>query len=227
VSTRPAGSLLTYLEQIPDPRGRKGRRHPLVAMLATVCCAMLSGFPGFVGIAQWIHAQRVELWHALGYKRRPPTWSCYRDLLIVLDPVVLQDALLRWMREGLGLQIDDSELVFDGKTLRGTRQRHQRALTSLTVLARKTGSLIALHPVDPATNEAKTALAVLEALVLKGQVIVGDAVYCDREICQKITEKEGDYLVLVKDNQPTLLQAAQQAFVIPRSFSPLQSSSGA
>ena len=225
--TRPAGSLLAYLEQVPEPRGRKGRRHPLVAMLATVCCAVLSGFRGYEGTAQWIHAQRPALWHALGFTRCPPTWSCFRDLLMALDPQALQDALLRWFREGLGLEIDDSDLVFDGKTLRGTRQRHQRALTSLSVLARKTGSMIAEHPIDPATNEAKTALQVLEALVLKGKVMVGDAAYCDREICQKISEKQGDYLVLVKDNQPTLHKEIQQAFVIPRSFSPLQPASGA
>jgi hypothetical protein len=226
VLTRPAGSLLTYLEQVPEPRGRKGRRHPLVAMLATVCCAVLSGFPGYVGIAQWIHAQRPELWHALGFTRRPPTWSCFRDLLMVLDPEELQAALLMWLREGLGLEIDDSELMLDGKTLRGTRERHQRALATLSILSHKTGSLISEHPIDPATNEAKTALKVLEALVLKGKLIVGDAAYCEREICQKIKDEEGDYLVLVKDNQPTLHKDAQQAFVVPRSFSPLQQASG-
>ena len=36
----------------------------------------------------------------------------------------------------------------------------------------------------------------------------------------------GDYFVLVKDNQPTLHKEAQQAFVIPRSFSPLQEALG-
>lgn len=56
--------------------------------------------------------------------------------------------------------------------------------------------------------------------MLQGQLVVGDAACCDREICGKITAKEGDYLVLVKDNQPQLHQDAQQACVVPRSFSP-------
>ncbi len=229
MTPRPAGSLLNYLEQVPDPRGRKGRRHPLVAMLATVCCAVLSGFPGYEGIAQWIHSQEVSVWHALGFTRRPPTWSCFRDLLMVLDPAALNEALLRWMREGLGLTISDDaarELIIDGKSLRGTKSRHQRALQSLALLDAVTAGILSEHPVDPATNEAKTALEVLKAMVLQGRVMVGDAGYCDREICEEIVDSGGDYLVLVKDNQPTLHKETQQAFVVPRSFSPLPEALG-
>ena len=127
-------------------------------MLATVCCAVLSGFPGYEGIAQWIHSQDVSLWHALGFTRQPPTWSCFRDLLMVLAPTALNDALLRWMREGLGLTISDDEareLVIDGKALRGTKSRRQRALQTLAILDAKTGGILSEHPVDPATNETK------------------------------------------------------------------------
>lgn len=226
----PAGSLLKYLQQVPDPRGRKGRRHPLVAMLATVCCAVLSGFSGYEQIEQWIHSQRASLWHALGFQRRPPTWSCFRDLLMVVDPAALNDALLRWLREGLQLVVPDEdlrELVIDGKTLRGTRTRHQRAFQTLAFLDLQTGGILSEHPVDATTNEARTALAVLMSMVLEGKVVVGDAAYCDREICQEIVDSGGDYLVLVKDNQPTLHREARQAFVVPRSFSPLPETLGA
>lgn len=226
---RPTGSLLNYLAQVPDPRGRKGRRHPLIAMLATVCCAVLSGHSGYEAIAQWIHFQDVSLWHALGFTRRPPTWSCFRDLLMALDPAALNDALLRWLREGLNLAVSEDEaqeLVIDGKTLRGSKARHQRALQTLACLDSRTGGILSEHAVDPTTNEAKAALAVLKAMVLQGKVIVGDAGYCDHEICQEIVDSGGDYLVLVKDNQPKLHKDAQQAFVIPRSFSPLQEAIG-
>jgi len=35
-------SLLAMLAAIPDPRGRKGRRHPLAAMLAAIVCGLLT-----------------------------------------------------------------------------------------------------------------------------------------------------------------------------------------
>ena len=58
-------------------------------------------------------------------------------------------------------------------------------------------------------------------MVLKGRVVLGDAAFCQRSICEQIIEQEGDYLFVIKDNQPSLLREAQQAFVIPEAFSPL------
>lgn len=225
MTARPAGSLLNYLEQVPDPRGRHGQRHPLAAMLAASICAILSGFPGYTAMAQWIHLQDVSLWHLLGFTRRPPGHDCFRDLLMTVDPDALAEALMAWITEGLGITIGDDELqaiIIDGKVLRGTREKHHRAYQSLALLDLKTGFALSETPVDPTTNEAKTGLKLLKDLVLKGKIIVGDAAYCDQEICREIVESEGDYLVIVKDNQPTLHYDAQQSFVVPRSFSPLR-----
>ena len=41
-----AGNLLELLAQIPDPRGRHGRRHSLAAMLTAIVCAILTGARG-------------------------------------------------------------------------------------------------------------------------------------------------------------------------------------
>jgi len=51
--------------------------------------------------------------------------------------------------------------------------------------------------------------------------VVGDAGFCHRDICSTILSEHGEYLILVKDNQPTLHKEAVQAFAIPEGFSPL------
>ena len=43
-------------------------------------------------------------------------------------------------------------------------------------------------------------------MVLQGRVVVGDAMFCQRELCQQVVESGGDDLFAVKDNQPTLLR---------------------
>lgn len=58
--------------------------------------------------------------------------------------------------------------------------------------------------------------------MLKGKLIVGDAAYCHRDICQTIVDSDGDYLVTVKANQPQLLRDIEQAFVISQGFPPRQ-----
>lgn len=198
-------------------------------MLAAVVCAVLCGCRGYRAIAQWVHLQEPQTWHRLGFWRRPPTWYGFRKLLMKLDADALQQALLEWLA-ALGLTPGDSDLqaiALDGKVLRGTKSQHARAMTLLAFLDQQTGCVLSQTPVHESTNESKAALAFLKHLVLEGKLIVGDAAFCQRDICEKILEERGNYLLVVKDNQPNLHKAAQQAFVIPRAFSPLPQALGA
>ena len=45
--------LLTDLAAVPDPRAARGRRHPLVAILAMAAAAVLTGARSFAAIAEW------------------------------------------------------------------------------------------------------------------------------------------------------------------------------
>ena len=225
----PERGLLPFLEQVPDPRGRQGQRHSLSAMLAAVVCAVLCGCRGYRAIAQWVHLQEPETWHLLGFWRRPPQWSSFRNTLMAIDPKCLEQTLTEWL-SALGLTPTDQQLqpvALDGKVLRGTKARHSRAVTLLAFLDQHTGCVLSQTAVHESTNESKAALQFLTQLVLDGKLIVGDAAFCQRDVCEKILEGGGDYLLVVKDNQPNLHRDARQAFVIPKAFSPLPEAPGA
>ena len=55
-----------------------------------------------------------------------------------------------------------------------------------------------------------------------GRVIVADAMFCQRELCQSVLNEGGHYLLVVKENQPTLLRDVQAAFASEAAFSPLR-----
>lgn len=216
--------LFAALEQVSDPRGRQGQRHPLTAMLAGVVCATLCGVRGFKPISAWLRAQVPATWHWLGFKWRPPCANCFADLFKLIDPEDFERAIREWTSCLEGLEIDEDSLravSIDGKSLCGTFQPHQRALHLLAAMDHQTGYVLSQMCVDPQTNEAKTALLLLKNLVLKGQVIVGDAMFCQHEVCQKILDGGGDYFVVVKENQPTLRRDVELAFADARAFSPL------
>jgi hypothetical protein len=211
----PAGSLLTFLSQVPDPRGRQGRRHSLEAMLASVVCAMLQGARGYSAITQWVHDQDVEFWHALGFTRRPPKLGAFRTLLMALSPRHFERVLADWACYCLGVSSTDQPLeavAMDGKTLCGTLQPHERAVHLLALLDQKTGCVLSQTRVDAKTNEHKGALELLKTLVLEGRVITGDAMFCQREVCEEIRDRGGHYFFVVKDNQPTLREAIAAEF---------------
>jgi len=214
-----AGSLLESLQRVPDPRGARGRRHSLQAMLATIVCAVLCGARGYEAIAQWIHLQPKQLWYLLGYFRTPPTGGAFRYLLSKLDPIALEQVLREWMgtldttaQEGLSL---------DGKTLCSTLAEHERSVQLLALFDQQTGCVLSQLQVPTGTNEAKAALAILKTLVLKGRVVTGDAMFVQPEICRQIVDSGGDYLLVVKDNQKELKEAIEGDFL--RSFSPRRS----
>ena len=218
----PAG-LLHYLQQVPDSRGRKGRRHSQAAMLAVIVSAMLCRFEGYDAVAQWMRLLPIDVWHAFGGTRKPPCANCYRKLMNSVNPVTLECALNRWITEGLGLQLEDEAagIIVDGKVLRGTRSDHHRTMAIVAALDQHTGCVLSETAIAADTNEAKAAVKFLKGLVLQGKTVVGDAAYCQREVCETILSEHGEYLILVKDNQPTLHKEAALAFVIPEGFSPL------
>lgn len=226
-----AGNLLTMLSQVPDPRGRKGRRHPLSAMLAAVVCGLLCGARGYVGLVEWLHDLPVDFWHFLGFTRRPPKQDCFRDLLMRLDPAALDRVLADWVAQDLQLDLSNERLQavsFDGKTLCATLRAHTRAVHLLAAVDHQTGCVLGQVRVDVKTNEHKAALELLRTLVMKDRVFVGDAMFCQREICQQVLDSGGDYFLPVKDNQPTLLREIEQEFAASdAAFSPLSTAPAA
>jgi DDE_Tnp_1-associated/Transposase DDE domain len=225
MSSARAGSLFCQLAQVPDPRGRKGRRHSLSAMLTAIVCGLLCGARGYEGLVEWLHDQPVDIWHWMGFLRRPPKKDCFRDLLMKLDPTHLDAALRAWVSQDLQLS-DETESIagvsFDGKSLCATLRSYSRVVHLLSAVDHQTGCVLSQMRVDEKTNEHKTALELLKNLVMSGRVLVGDAMFCQRDLCQQIVDSGGDYLVAVKENQANLLREIQHEFAASDSaFSPL------
>ncbi|MEZ6146672.1 MAG: hypothetical protein R3B91_14900 [Planctomycetaceae bacterium] len=81
------------------------------------------------GAAQWIKLLPIEFWHQLGGRRKPPCENAFRNLMMVVCPQALEEALGRWLTEGLKITIGEDELqaiVLDGKAA----QRHTERVTS-------------------------------------------------------------------------------------------------
>jgi hypothetical protein len=214
-------SLLSFLAQVPDPRSRHGRQHSLSAVLGLVCCAILCGARGYSAIAQWAHDQEIALMHRLGFTRTPPKMGGIRKILIALDVGAFEAALSRWAEAVLGRPASaptslPQTLALDGKSVRGSFDGLEKAVHLLSVMAHESRLTLAQtvvpHGGEDKTNEHKAALRLLKGLVLQGRLITGDAMFCQRDFCQQVLDAGGDYLVFVKENQPTLLNDITAAF---------------
>lgn len=61
----------------------------------------------------------------------------------------------------------------------------------------------------------RIAGALLDSIDMKGRVLTGDALYCQRSLCRRIVNEEGDYLVMVKRNQKSLYEDVELCFEPP------------
>jgi hypothetical protein len=111
-------SLLEAFLTVPDPRKRRGQRHPLPAILTLATAAMLSGARSIYAIWQWGRLQDAATIRALGFTRATtPAVSTLHLVFSRLDAKAFEAALQAWAQRTLG---DRAEAIaIDGKGLRG------------------------------------------------------------------------------------------------------------
>jgi hypothetical protein len=214
-------SLAEELATVPDPRSRKGRRHPLTAILSLTVVGTLAGMKGLEAIAQFGRDHGTALAHALGFTRRQtPNKSCLSKLFRRLDVAALEEALGRWVLGRVRHHGWDA-IAVDGKTARGSADGDVPGAHLLTAYVPAAAAVLKQLRVDAKTNEHKAALQLLGVLPLPGKVVTGDAMFTHRDFAAAIRDGGGDYPLMVKDNQPELKAQIQAALHDDADFSPL------
>jgi hypothetical protein len=207
-------SLWEALGEVPDPRSRLGRRHPLQAVLVLSVVAILSGARSLYAIAQF-GRDRCEgrgegrgeskggagggrggrgegFAAALGFTRgATPCCSTLFYLFRDLDREAFEAAIRRWAR-GRCREADWEALHLDGKTLRGIQGHEVPGVHLLAAYAHEAKVVLEQVPVGAKTNEHKAALELLGLLprgALKGKVVTGDAIFCQRDLSERVVKK--------------------------------------
>ena len=160
-------------------------------------------------MAQWLynHADPVPFLTRLGFRMPygPGRASLYRVLALVTVEAFIA-AVERWLRENFVVESAPATEVIsvDGKTLRGSRKQGAASAHLLSAFSQRLQCAIAQLGVDDKTNEIGAMPEFLANLVIAGRIFTMDALLTQTEIAETIVNHEGDYVMIVKDNQPTL-----------------------
>lgn len=203
-------TLWERLGEIPDRRGAKGRQYPLRSVLVLALAAMLTGANDLRAIFRWGRRLPADALFLLGIKRAP-CHAMYHYFFKALDVAAAEQVLGAWARGDAPL----GHVAIDGKRLKGSApggHDGSNGVHLLAAFASRLGAVIGQLQVAPDANEITAALALLKSVPLDGTIITGDAVFCQRAICQLICDSGGDYLFTVKANQPALMADLVVAF---------------
>jgi predicted transposase YbfD/YdcC len=206
-------------------------------MLVMVLLAKLAGEDTPHGIAAWLKHRREDICSGLGFKRgtTPHATTVGRVLggavvAETLDRVVgAYLAALQASSEDEAAKGDDGQplvpLAMDGKTLRGTIPRGQAQGVHLLAIYSPTQETVHRQlVVDQKANEIVVAPQLLKGIDLTGKVITADALHTQVDLAAQVVNGGGDYLFLVKENQPHTYAALARLFTEPEmrpGFSPV------
>jgi len=208
-------TLMELLEGLEDPRRRQGRRHPLPALLGLAVVAMLAGMTSYDAIVQYGKERGWKFRELLGFTTKKGLCKAtYSRVFRRIDVAAFEARVGQWIQGRLGPG-DTPHLSIDGKTARGSRDGDTPGVHLVSAYAPEVKAVLAQLRVDAKTNEHKAALELLGVLPLKGKVVTGDAMFTHRDVCAKVIGAGGDYVLPVKENQPTLAQDIAAAFAEP------------
>ena len=179
------------------------------------------------GATEWMRHRAESIAEHFGLRRsRMPCQMTYCRMLASLDGRYLDDLLaaffIRWeAQQRCGIEPsrlqtpqsyrDHTHLAIDGKTVRATsKQEHHVHLLSCYDVT--TGLLLWQSNVSEKENEIRALKPLLTPTLIKGRIFTPDAMHTHREVCARVHRWEGSYVLIAKDNQPTLLEDIADLF---------------
>ena len=199
-------SLVERLRLLPDPRRRRGVRHPFVAVLLVAASAVVAGARSYAAIGQWSANAPQHALARLGARavgalgvHVAPSAATIRRVIALACPGGLADLT------GADPAGSDSVAV-DGKAARGSRHGELPAAHLLAAMTGDGRTVTQLRVPDK-TNEITCFAALLEPYDLTGVTVTADALHTQRAHARfLVEEKKAHYLLVVKANQPGLHQ---------------------
>jgi predicted transposase YbfD/YdcC len=196
--------LLDHFSELHDTRQSWRVAYPLREVLFLVVCATIANCDDYEDIVDWGEAHLDFLRRFSNFHHGVPCADWLRALMNRVNPELFQACFRAWVAECFPGQL--GLVAIDGKT---SRRSHDRAagkapLHLVSAFATDTKLVLGQEAVAEKANEIVAIPKLLEQLNLEGALVSIDAMGCNPTIAQAILDAEADYLLAVKDNQPTL-----------------------
>ena len=207
-------TITAYFEDLPDPRMQRSQLHPLTDIILLTLIAVLGGADNWVHIELFGKANEDWLNQFLELPNGIPSHDTLGRVFRMIDPLELGARLGDWLN-ALREQPDGGHIAVDGKVLRRTFEKAEgiSPLHVVNAWAAESRLCIGTVALEEGDNEIVAIPKLLGLIDVKGQTVTIDAIGCQRSLAKEIIDGGGNYLLRVKDNQPTLADEMTRFFI--------------
>lgn len=207
----PVNSITEHFATISDPRDGN-RRHPLLSIITITLLAVVCGADDWTEVELFGRSKQGWLETFLDLPHGIPSHDTFGRVFRVLDPEAFRKSFRLWVQTLC--QKVEGVVAIDGKTVRRSKDGSlgKAAIHMVSVWAVESGLVLAQDKVDDKTNEITVIPTLLKLLDLTETIVTIDAIGCQIDIAQTIVEQQADYVLAVKENQPTLYEDIVESF---------------
>lgn len=209
----PITSLSEHFAGLTDPRVESRTDHPLVNIIVITVCAVICGAESWVEVELFGQSKFDWLAEFLDLSQGIPSHDTLGRVFGQLNAEQFQSCFLSWVQAAM--EVTHGQVIaIDGKTLRRSHNQTigKAAIHMVSAWASLNQVGLGQLKVDEKSNEITAIPALLEMLEIAGCIVTIDALGCQKEIAQKIVDKDGDYVLALKENQGNLYQAVKDLF---------------
>lgn len=208
-------SLWQRLNQLLDPRKRKGRMHGLASTLTICALGTLCGARGTRAIAEfaeYLNQKQLRLLRCYCDKETkrylPPSEPTIRRVLKGVAAEDFDRAVAAWLADH---DKPLRRLAVDGKTIKKAKCKDGRALHMVAAVTHESARLVAQRPVDEKSNEITALRPMLQDVPLHNVLVTADAMQAQQDAARFLVQEKGaEYFFSLKGNQPSVQEAAQR-----------------
>jgi len=205
-------TLRECFQDCPDPRREHLRLHALWDIVGLSLCAMICGCDSVVEIHEYGVKKFDFLSTFLDLENGVPSHDTIGRVFSLLNPEKFGACFASWTAS-LAEAVAGRIIAIDGKTLRRAHAKDQKPLHLVSAFAAENRLVLTQQAVADKSNEITAIPELLQLLDVKKAIITIDAMGCQKEIAAQIKDQGADYVLALKDNQPTLHEEVFEMFM--------------
>jgi predicted transposase YbfD/YdcC len=202
---------------LPDPR-KNNCRHALIDILTIALFAVICGADDWVAVVAYAHAKEVWLKTFLALPSGIPSHDTFGRVFAKLDPDRFEACFRQWIAalvELSGGTLSGKAVAIDGKSIRRSflSAFDKCGMAHLvSAFVQDNQMCFAQIKTEGKGGELDAIKQLLTMLDLQKATVTIDALGCQVEIARLIRQAKADYLLQIKENQPTLLAKTATLF---------------